>query len=140
MAATKRELETEKDALERLKREANGKFDQDRATINQLKDEIIKHKTKLDECRTQCEEDRNKMEQRIEEIRREREAAQTEIENLKVQIHLSEDKMDSINNQLNDTLRKLKEGIIIRLLALFIGKLSSDCQLLYAKVGAFCFC
>lgn len=112
MAATKRELETEKDALERLKREANGRFDQDRAAINQLKDEIIKHKTKLDECRTQCEEDRNKLEQRIEEIRREREAAQTEIENLKVQIHLSEDKIDSINNQLNDTLRKLKEGIM----------------------------
>lgn len=51
LEVTRRKLEGEKEALDRLKREANGKFDQDRATINQLKDELNKNKAKLDECK-----------------------------------------------------------------------------------------
>lgn len=35
-----------------------------------------------------------------------------EMENIKVQLHLSEDKSDNLNNQLHDTIRKLKEGKI----------------------------
>lgn len=51
LEATKRDLETERDALERLKREANGRFEADRSTINQLKDELNKHKARLEESR-----------------------------------------------------------------------------------------
>lgn len=95
--------------MERLRREANGRFEQDRVCINTLKEELNKHKTKLEECKTRCEEERSKLEQRIEEVRHERDFALTEVENLKVQLHLVEDKADDLNNQLHETIRKLKE-------------------------------
>lgn len=50
------------------------------------------------------------MEHRIEEIRNERDAASNELENLKVQLHLTEDKIDDLHNQLHDNIRKLKES------------------------------
>lgn len=40
---------------------------------------------------------------------RDRDGAQNEIESLKVQLHRAEDRADDLGNQLNDTLRKLKE-------------------------------
>lgn len=49
--AARKDLEDERDTLERLKREANSRFEQDRVNINQLKDELNKFKVKLDECR-----------------------------------------------------------------------------------------
>ena len=51
LEATKRELEVEKDTLERLKREANSRFDADRTVIIQLRDDLNKQKTKLEESR-----------------------------------------------------------------------------------------
>lgn len=44
------------------------------------------------------------------EIRIERDASQTEVENLKVQLHLADNKADDINNQLHDAIRKWKES------------------------------
>lgn len=38
------------------------------------------------------------------------------MENLKVQLHLSEDKSESVSNSLHETTRKLKEGFILQLL------------------------
>jgi rootletin len=64
----------------------------------------------LEESKTRGEEERIKLEQRIEEVKIERDGLQTEVENLKVQLNLSEDKSESINNQLHETIRKLKEG------------------------------
>lgn len=55
-------------------------------------------------------EEKVKLEQRIEQILSERDSAQSEADNLKVQLHLCEDKSDNLNNQLHETLRKLKEG------------------------------
>lgn len=49
--ATKRDLETEKENYERFKREASGKFEQDRTNLNVLKEELSKHKTRLEENR-----------------------------------------------------------------------------------------
>lgn len=40
---------------------------------------------------------------------RDRDGAQNEIDNMKVQLHRTEDKADDLGNQLNDTIRKLKE-------------------------------
>lgn len=60
-------------------------------------------------CRIRCEDEKSKLEQRIDDIIRDRESAQNEIENLKVQLHLTEDKTDDLGNQLNDAIRKLKE-------------------------------
>lgn len=51
MQTARRELEAEKEAFERFKREANGRFEQDRANLNVLKDELNKTKTKLEENR-----------------------------------------------------------------------------------------
>lgn len=51
LESTRRELEAERENLERLKREANSQYDQDRTSINVLKDELGKHKTKLEETR-----------------------------------------------------------------------------------------
>lgn len=56
------------------------------------------------------EDEIRKLEQRIEEIRGERDSVQQEMENIKIQLHLAEDKSDNLNNQLHETLRKLKEG------------------------------
>ncbi|XP_063909729.1 rootletin isoform X3 [Zophobas morio] len=106
----RRELNNEREALERLKREANGRFEKDRSNINQLKEELGKYRTRLEESRTRAEEEKVKLDQRIEEIKVERDGLQTEVENLKVQLHLSEDKSESINNQLHETIRKLKEA------------------------------
>lgn len=51
-----------------------------------------------------------KLEQKIEQILIERDSAQSEVDNLKVQLHLCEDKSDNLSNQLHETLRKLKES------------------------------
>ncbi|KAL1491832.1 hypothetical protein ABEB36_012367 [Hypothenemus hampei] len=105
----RRDLDDERESLERLKREANGRYDQDRVIINQLKDELNKFKTKLEEAKTRSEEEKIALQQKIEEIRVERDNAQNEVENLRVQLHLCEDKNESIGNSLHDTARKLKE-------------------------------
>lgn len=55
-------------------------------------------------------EEKSKLEQKIEQILIERDSAQSELDNLKVQLHLCEDKSDNFSNQLHETLRKLKEG------------------------------
>ncbi|CAG9769436.1 unnamed protein product [Ceutorhynchus assimilis] len=109
LEATRRELGEERETLERLKREANGRFDQDRVIINQLKDELNKFKARLEEAKTRNEEEKIALQQKIEEIRNERDNAQNEVENLKVQLHLCEDKGESISNLLHETTRKLKE-------------------------------
>ncbi|XP_066156628.1 rootletin isoform X1 [Euwallacea fornicatus] len=105
----RRDLEEEREALERLKREANSRFDQDRVVINQLKDELSKFKVRLEESKTRSEEEKIALQQKIEEIRIERDNAQNEVENLRVQLHLCEDKSESVSNLLHETTRKLKE-------------------------------
>lgn len=51
-----------------------------------------------------------KLEQILTSLRDEREHAQKENEELRVQIRLCEDRADSLNNQLTETSRKLKES------------------------------
>lgn len=105
-----RELATEMENIERLRREAAARCEKDRAAINQLRDEMAKLKTKLEEQRVKAEEQMNKLEIFLKSMREERDAAQQEVESLKVQVRLSEDKGDAINLQLQETLRKLKES------------------------------
>lgn len=96
-----------------MKREANSRFDQDRSNINKLKEELGKFKSKLEDARSRSEEEKSKLSQKIEEIKTERDSAQGEVENTKIQLHLCEDKSESISNQLYETLRKLKEGEVL---------------------------
>ncbi|CAD6231744.1 GSCOCG00001565001-RA-CDS [Cotesia congregata] len=104
-----RELEGEKGTLDRLRREANARAEQDRTNINQLRDELSRMKTKLEETKLQDDEEKMKLELKIEDMWKERESAQKECEELRVQLQVAEDKVDSLQNQLHETTRKLKD-------------------------------
>ncbi|XP_059612125.1 rootletin isoform X1 [Phlebotomus argentipes] len=107
--AVSRDLAAENDTCERLRREGAARAEKDRATINQLREEITRLKAKMEESRQKHEEDLHKLESYLSSLREEREAAQKENEELRVQIRLCEDRGDSLNNQLIETVRKLKE-------------------------------
>lgn len=51
LEATKRELEVERETLERFRREANSRYEQDRTNMNMLKEDLNKLKTRLEETR-----------------------------------------------------------------------------------------
>lgn len=105
-----RELEEEKNTLERVKREAAARAEQERNNTNQLRDELNRLKTKLDETKLKANEEKMKLDLKIEELWKERESTQREVEELQVQLHMTEDKVDGLQNQLHDTIRKLKDG------------------------------
>lgn len=60
--------------------------------------------------RQKYEEDLQKLEQILTSLREERENAQKENEELRVQYRLSEDRGDALNSQFTETCRKLKES------------------------------
>ena len=60
--------------------------------------------------RCKAEEDRARFDARAEELLKERDGSQQECEELKVQLSLSEDRVDQVQGQLQETLRKLKES------------------------------
>jgi septal ring factor EnvC (AmiA/AmiB activator) len=62
-------------------------------------------------CRLKAEEERNQLEGKLEEVHKERDVVQQECEELKVQLHLAEDRFDANQNHLQETTRKLKEGL-----------------------------
>lgn len=111
-ASVRHDLETERETLERLRRETTTRIDQDRIMINQLKEELARLKSKLEEVKLRSEDERNALELRLVETQKERDHAQLEVQETKVQLHLYEDKIDDLNNQLQDTARKLKEGAL----------------------------
>lgn len=59
-----------------------------------------------------AEEEKARLEGKMEEVHKERDAAQQECEELKVQLHLTEDRLDANQSQLQETTHKLKEGIL----------------------------
>jgi septal ring factor EnvC (AmiA/AmiB activator) len=61
--------------------------------------------------RLKAEEERSRLEGMIEEVRKERDVIQQECEELKVQLHLAEDRLDVNHNQLQEITHKLKEGL-----------------------------
>lgn len=108
-----RELEEEKNTLERVKREAATRAEQERNNTNQLRDELNRLRTKLDETKLKANEEKLKLDLKIEELWKERESTQREVEELQVQLHMTEDKVDGLQNQLHDTIRKLKDGNLL---------------------------
>uniref|UniRef100_A0ABD2WUT6 Rootletin-like coiled-coil domain-containing protein n=1 Tax=Trichogramma kaykai TaxID=54128 RepID=A0ABD2WUT6_9HYME len=105
-----RELEGEKGTLDRFRRESACQAEQDRNSLNKMRDELNRIKSKIDETKLRSEEEKLKLELKIEEVRNERDSAVKENEELQVQLHMSEDKVDELHNQLQETVRKLKEG------------------------------
>lgn len=105
-----REMEEEKTNVERIKREGAARAEQERNNTNQLRDELSRLKTKLDETKLKADEEKIKLDLKIEELWKERESAQRESEELQVQLHMTEDRVDSLQNQLHETIRKLKDG------------------------------
>lgn len=57
-----------------------------------------------------AEEEKASLESRISELIKERDAEMQHCEDLKLQLHLAEDKVDSLQSQYNDTSRRLKDG------------------------------
>lgn len=105
-----RELKVELDNSDRLKREMSARQEKDRTTIGCLRDEITKMRTKMEEARIRAEEELNRLEVVQGALREEKDTALKEVEELKVQVRLTEDRCDGVTLQLQDTQRKLKEG------------------------------
>lgn len=110
LEAISRELKNEGENCERLKRELMSKTEKDRNVISVLRDEITKLKSKIDESRIRGEEECNKYDLQIAAIKEERENGMREIEELKVQLRLTEDKCDGLNNAIAETTRKHREA------------------------------
>ncbi|XP_048007047.1 rootletin [Leguminivora glycinivorella] len=105
----KRVLDCSQNKLERVKRDAAARSDQDRGHINQLKDELAALKTRLEEAKAAAEDDCARFENRIKELHLEKEASNRECQEVRAQLSLAEDKYDNAYTQLQDTIRKLKE-------------------------------
>ncbi|XP_070063358.1 rootletin isoform X2 [Drosophila virilis] len=105
-----RDLKTEQEALDRSKREANARDEKQRAAIAMLKDEIVHMRTRDEEHKIKLEECIRKQELQLNSMREERDTLCRLSEELKMEIRLREDKMEATNNELQDALRKTKEG------------------------------
>ncbi|XP_063368164.1 rootletin [Cydia amplana] len=105
----KRVLDCSQNKLERVKRDAAARSDQDRGHINQLKDELAALKTRLEEAKAAAEDECARFENRIKELHLEKEASNRECQEARAQLSLAEDKYDNAYTQLQDTIRKLKE-------------------------------
>ncbi|XP_030369241.1 rootletin [Scaptodrosophila lebanonensis] len=110
LEAVARDLKTEQEALDRNKREANARDEKQRSAIAQLKDEIVHIRTKEEENKIKLEECIRKQELQLTSIREERDTLFRLSDELKMEIRLKEDKMEGTNNELQDALRKAKEG------------------------------
>ncbi|KAH8382728.1 hypothetical protein KR009_004943 [Drosophila setifemur] len=110
LEAVSRDLKTEQESLDRSRREANARDEKQRAGIAQLKDEIVHMRTKEEEHRIKLEECIRKQELQLTSMREERDTLCRLSEELKMEIRLKEDKMEGTNNELQDALRKSKEG------------------------------
>lgn len=104
-----RELATEAENIERLRREYAAKSGRDRENIKQLNDELAKIKAKAEEQKIKLEEDIRKLELKINMTTTERDAAIKEIENLKSELRLADDKSANMAAQMHENNRKFKE-------------------------------
>lgn len=78
-------------------------------------------KNRLEELKLRSDEEKLKLEIKLEETKNEKEAATKEVEELRVQLHMSDDKLDDLQKQLLETTRKLKEGKLDIVLLLICG-------------------
>ncbi|XP_026333476.1 rootletin [Hyposmocoma kahamanoa] len=105
----KRTLDCEQNKLERVRRDAQAKNEQDRICINQLKEELAAMKTRLEEAKAVAADDCAQFQNRIKELHLEKEALNKECAEIRGQLALAEDKYDNAYAQLQETLRKLKD-------------------------------
>ncbi|XP_060648452.1 rootletin isoform X2 [Drosophila nasuta] len=110
LESVSRDLKQEQEALDRSKREANARDEKQRGAIAQLKDEIVLMRTKEEEHKIKLEECIRKQELQLNSLREERDTLCRMSEEFKMEIRLKEDKMEGTNNELQDALRKTKEG------------------------------
>lgn len=69
--------------------------------------------------RSKCEEEKITLDNRISEVIKERDAEIQHCEDLKLQLHLAEDKIDSLQTHYNDASRRLKDGNNLFIVFLF---------------------
>lgn len=96
-----------------MRRETATHSEQDRNNLNKIRDELNRIRNKLDETKLKTDEEKLKLELKIDEMNNEKESALKEVEELHVQLHMSENKVDDFHNHLQETNRKLREGIPI---------------------------
>ncbi|KAL4714216.1 hypothetical protein ACJJTC_018366, partial [Scirpophaga incertulas] len=105
----KRALDCEQNKVERVRRDAAARHEQDRALAAQLNDELATLRARLDEAKATAEDDCARFENRIKELHLEKEAVCRECTEARAHLSLAEDKYDNAHAQLQDTMRKLKE-------------------------------
>ncbi|KAF6213862.1 hypothetical protein GE061_011587 [Apolygus lucorum] len=105
----KRDMDSEKLAHDRNRRDAAVRSEQDRASINSLRDSLNATNTKLEQLKIRGDEEKAALENRIAELVKERDSEMQHCEDLKLQLHLMEDKLDSVTSQLNETAHRLKD-------------------------------
>ncbi|XP_067617480.1 rootletin isoform X1 [Eurosta solidaginis] len=110
LEAAARDLKVEQDGIERTRREYNAHDEKQRNAIAQLKDEMSTIRTREEETKIKLEECIRKQEIQLSGLREERDNLSRLCEELKMDIRLKEDKVEGINNELQDALRKTKEG------------------------------
>ncbi|XP_075157962.1 ciliary rootlet coiled-coil, rootletin [Haematobia irritans] len=104
------QLKHEQECMERAKREHNARDEKQRSAIAQLKDELAALRTREEEQKIKLEECIRKQEIQINSIKEERDNLLRLSDELKMDIRLKDDKMEALNNELQDTMRKAKEG------------------------------
>lgn len=104
-----RDLKVDNEKLDRLRRDAAAKNERDRNSIKQLNDELNKMKSKCDEQKMRAEEELRKIDLMLSSMTSERDMALKEVENFRTQLKLSDDRVNNVSTQLQDTNRKLKE-------------------------------
>ncbi|KAL5282684.1 CROCC family protein [Megaselia abdita] len=128
-----RQLKQDQESFEKLKREFNLKEEKHRNIINHLKDEMASTRIKNDEIRAKLEEDINKKNLAFKTIIEERENLIKYRDELKMELRLKEDKVESLNSHLQETLQKNKdnENIIdgIRKELLDLKRSYADCNI-----------
>ena len=135
MDSLRAEVEDERATLDRVRREANLRAEQDRSNINALRDQVTRLTSKIDDMRyesfyganfffflngflvnvifiyrVKIEEEKERLEEEMEELRKERDCFAKDCEGLKVELSLSEDRFENVKAQLAETNQRLKES------------------------------
>lgn len=105
-----RDTKAEAESLDRLRRETAARIDRDRIAIKQLNDELAKLKTKSDEHKLRFEDEIKRLDLQLSSVAAERDVANKEVENVKSQLRLTEDKAAHLSTQVQESMRKLKES------------------------------
>uniref|UniRef100_H2XQ82 Uncharacterized protein n=1 Tax=Ciona intestinalis TaxID=7719 RepID=H2XQ82_CIOIN len=94
---------------EKLKRQANSKNEKDRATINQITQELKDFRTQFELATEAHEREIKGLNDACKQVHAMRDAAMKEVEELKLQLRMVEDARDGVRRDLIEAQRKVRE-------------------------------